>query len=182
MRELSLNVLDIAENSIAADATLIEIGVRAKGNILSIEVKDNGRGMSADFLRTVTDPFTTTRTTRKVGMGLPLFKQAAEMSGGRFEITSGEGEGTAVYAEFEIDHLNRMPLGDIAETMVALIMTAPDRDYIFNYSVEDASFTLDTREVKETLDGVPIESIEVAAYLREFLKGNITEINGGIAL
>ncbi|MFA5449263.1 MAG: ATP-binding protein [Clostridia bacterium] len=182
MRELSLNVLDIAENSVAANATLIEINIRAKSNILVIEVKDNGKGMTSEFLNRVTDPFTTTRTTRDVGMGLPLFKQAAELSGGRFQIDSQVGKGTNVYAEFQIDHLDRMPLGDIGETVSALIMTAPHIDYIFHYSVEDASFTLDTREVKETLDGIPIESIEVTAYLREFLKGNITETNGGIAL
>ena len=104
MRELSLNILDIVENSVRAGATLIKVSVIAKDGFLTIEIADDGKGMSEEFLRSVTDPFTTTRTTRKVGMGIPLFKMAAETANGSFDIKSKLGAGTTVTAKFEIDH------------------------------------------------------------------------------
>ena len=116
MRELSLNILDIVENSVRAGATLIKVSVIAKDGFLTIEIADDGKGMSEEFLRSVTDPFTTTRTTRKVGMGIPLFKMAAETANGSFDIKSKLGAGTTVTAKFEIDNVDRAPLGNLAET------------------------------------------------------------------
>ena len=123
MKELSLNILDITYNSIKANAEKIEISISESisANLIQIEIKDNGHGMDHELLEKVTDPFVTTRTTRKVGLGIPLFKQSAEDTDGKFSISSKIGEGTAVYASFRLDHLDRAPIGDISSTMVSLI-------------------------------------------------------------
>lgn len=180
MREIALNILDIAENSVKAKASLIEITVTAKDNILTVTVTDNGKGMSKDFLEKVTDPFTTTRTTRKVGMGIPLFKDAAEMTGGSFEIESELGRGTRVTARFVLDSIDRAPLGDISDTAVTLL--SPEIDFVWVYTVGERSFTFDTREIKAELGDIPIDSPEVISFLRNLLKENIDSINGGTVL
>ena len=180
MREIALNILDIAENSVKAKASLIEITVTAADNILTVTITDNGKGMSKDFLEKVTDPFTTTRTTRKVGMGIPLFKDAAEMTGGSFEIESEPGRGTRVTARFVIDSIDRAPLGDISDTAVTLL--GPDIDFVWVYTVNGRSFTFDTREIKAELGDIPIESPEIISFLRNLLKENIDSINGGTVL
>ena len=177
MREIALNILDIAENSVKAKASLIEITVTAADNILTVTITDNGKGMSKDFLEKVTDPFTTTRTTRKVGMGIPLFKDAAEMTGGSFEIESEPGRGTRVTARFVIDSIDRAPLGDISDTAVTLL--GPDIDFVWVYTVNGRSFTFDTREIKAELGDIPIDSPEIISFLRNLLKENIDSINGG---
>lgn len=182
MREISLNILDIAQNSVRAGATEVTITVEAANNILKVSVADNGKGMDAEFLKNVTDPFTTTRTTRKVGMGIPLFKFAAESTGGSFEISSEVGKGTTTTANFVIDSVDRMPLGDVAETVSGLIMTAPQIDYLFIYSVEGREFRFDTAEFKQLLEEVPIDSAEIIAYIREYLDDNIKTVNGGTIL
>ena len=130
MRELALHVLDIAENSVKANASLVTVEIIAKDNILTIRISDDGRGMSEEFLSKVTDPFTTTRTTRKVGMGIPLLKQAAETSGGAFDIKSKLGVGTTVTATFLLDDVDRMPLGDVAETATTLLYPQCDFKWI----------------------------------------------------
>ena len=180
MREIALNILDIAENSVKAKASLIEITVTAADNILTVTITDNGKGMSKDFLEKVTDPFTTTRTTRKVGMGIPLFKDAAEMTGGSFEIESEPGRGTRVTARFVIDSIDRAPLGDISDTAVTLL--GPDIDFVWVYAVNGRSFTFDTREIKAELGDIPIDSPEIISFLRNLLKENIDSINGGTVL
>lgn len=180
MREIALNILDIAENSVKAKASLIEITVTAADNILTVTITDNGKGMSKDFLEKVTDPFTTTRTTRKVGMGIPLFKDAAEMTGGSFEIESEPGRGTCVTARFVIDSIDRAPLGDISDTAVTLL--GPDIDFVWVYTVNGRSFTFDTREIKAELGDIPIDSPEIISFLRNLLKENIDSINGGTVL
>lgn len=180
MREIALNILDIAENSVKAKASLIEITVTAKDNILTVTVTDNGKGMSKDFLEKVTDPFTTTRTTRKVGMGIPLFKDAAEMTGGSFEIESELGRGTRVTARFVLDSIDRAPLGDLSDTAVTLL--SPEIDFVWVYTVDERSFTFDTREIKAELGDIPIDSPEVISFLRNLLKENIDSINGGTVL
>ena len=178
MRELALNILDIVENSVKANATLIEIGVSAKDNLLTVSVKDNGKGMSEEFLSKVTDPYTTTRTTRKVGLGLPLLKMEAEMCGGRFSISSKLGVGTIVTTDFQIDHIDRPPLGDLGETMSTLLSGEDNVDYVLTYSVNDVGFTLDTRELKAGLDGVPISEPEVLLFVKNYIRENISQIGG----
>lgn len=182
MRELSLNILDIAQNSVSAEAKTVTITVTAKDNLLTIRIDDDGKGMPKDFLEKVTDPFTTTRTTRRVGMGLALFKQEAEKCGGKFTIDSTPDVGTTVEASFKIDHIDRLPMGDLAETITTLVVAAPQIDYVLRYNVEDRGFGFDTRQIKRLLEGLPIESPEIVAYIREILTENIKEVNGGISL
>lgn len=180
MREIALHILDIVENSVKAKATLVEVIVEAKNNLLTVTIRDNGKGMDKEFLSRVTDPFTTTRTTRKVGMGIPLLKQAAETAGGEFTITSELGKGTEVKASFVIDNIDRMPLGNVAETAVTVLN--PAVDFVWVYTVEDRTFTFDTREVKEELGDIPIDSPEIVTFLKSLLTENIESINGGINL
>lgn len=182
MREISLNILDIAQNSVTAGAKRVTVDVSAEGNVLSVRISDDGKGMDEEFLRNVTDPFTTTRTTRKVGMGIPLFKLAAESTGGSFGIRSEIGRGTTTEASFVIDSVDRMPLGDLAETLSGLILTAPQIDYVLRYRVEDREFLFDTAEFRKLLEGVPIESAEIIGYIREYLDDNIKTVNGGVIL
>ena len=178
MRELALNILDIAENSVKAGATLIRISVKAEGEELRIEISDDGCGMDAEFLKRVTDPFTTTRTTRKVGMGIPLFKMAAEMAGGSFSIRSERGVGTTVTATFLRDHIDRAPLGDLSDTVVTLIGGECKSEFVFEVSVDGKGFVFDTRELKAELDGVPVGEPEVLVFVRDMIKENMIDIGG----
>lgn len=182
MRELSLNILDIAENSLRAAATEIKIDVEVTDDEIMFVVEDNGCGMSADFLAAVTDPFTTTRTTRKVGLGLPLVKMETEMSDGRFDIRSTKGVGTRVEAAFGRYHIDRPPVGNLAETLVALLPDLGETKLVFSYRAFGKTFTLDTDEVKQQLDGIPLDSPDVLVFLRDMAEENIATINGGIVL
>jgi anti-sigma regulatory factor (Ser/Thr protein kinase) len=181
MTEISLNVLDVAENSIRANATLVEISVVAdtKADTLTIMIKDNGRGMTKEQVKHVEDPFFTTRTTRKVGLGVPFFKQAAESTEGTFEIESQEGVGTTVTAVFGLSHIDRMPLGDMTGTMHTLITFNTQIDFLYTYSLDDRSFTLDTRQFKEILGDVPLNSPEVSSYIKEYLMENKNDTDQG---
>lgn len=181
MRELSLNVLDIAQNSISANASLIEIELKenADENKLLIGIYDNGKGMTKKQLEAVRDPFFTTRTTRKVGMGIPLFKMAAEMTGGHLEIESEVGVGTRVKAFFNTDHLDFIPIGDMASTMVMLITMNEHIDFLYTRSLGKKSFTLDTRVLREILEGVPFSEPSISAWLKDYINENtkhITEV------
>lgn len=184
MTEISLNVLDVAENSIRADAALVEITVSAdkKSDTLTICIRDNGCGMTEDQVKSVIDPFFTTRTTRKVGLGVPFFKLAAESTGGSFVIESAVNEGTTVTAVFGLSHIDRMPLGDMTATMHTLITFHPQVDFVYQYSVDDQSFILDTREFREVLGGLPFNTPEVSTYIRDYLKENKEEVDQGIYL
>lgn len=178
MRELALNILDIAENSVKAKARLVQILVQARDNILTIRIVDDGCGMDAEFIARVTDPFTTTRTTRKVGMGIPLFKMAAEMAGGSFDIVSEKGKGTAVTATFVLNHIDRAPLGDLADTVVTLLDEDSGTDFVFEVRIDEKEFLFDTRELRKELDGVPVNEPEVLVFVREMIKENIKDIGG----
>ncbi len=185
MTEISLNILDVAENSTKAGATLVEIGVMVShlSDTLTVTIKDNGCGMDEEQVRKVTDPFYTTRTTRKVGLGVPFFKQAAEATGGSFEITSKKGVGTYVKAVFVLSSIDRMPLGDICLTMQNLIIYHPETDFLYTYAFDSKSFVLDTREFREILgEDIPFNSPEIAAYIMDYLKENTLEVDGGAAI
>jgi anti-sigma regulatory factor (Ser/Thr protein kinase) len=181
MTELSLNVLDIANNSIRANASLIEIKIQIKRDldILIITITDNGCGMTAEQIKQVEDPFFTTRTTRKVGLGVPFFKMAALNTGGSFHIESSPGVGTTVVAEFKLSHIDRMPLGDMNSTIYTLITLNTQIDFLYTYCFDDKEFTLDTREFRQILNEVPLNSPEVTAYLKEYLEENQNETDGG---
>lgn len=171
MRELSLNVLDIAQNSIAAGATLIGILVEedTSGDRMRIVIEDNGRGMTAEQVAQVRDPFYTTRTTRKVGMGIPLFRMAAEMAGGGLSIRSAPGEGTTVEATFVFSHIDRMPLGDMDGTMTTLIRLNPSLDFWYRHSIDGRTMELDTRTLRAVLGDVPLDTPEVMDWIAGYL-------------
>ena len=177
MRELSLNILDVAQNSITAGASLITIEVNENtvDKTLFIGIYDNGKGMSEEQVKSVVDPFFTTRTTRKVGMGIPLFKMAAEQTGGRLEIKSELGVGTEVRTYFKTDSVDFTPLGDMAATIQMLITMNTDRDFVYKHTVNEKDFVADTREIKEILGDVPLDTYEVSQWLLEFIKEN-TEV------
>ncbi len=181
MTELSLNILDVAENSIRAEAALVEIHVTAdtRKDILVIVIKDNGKGMTPEQVAHVEDPFFTTRTTRKVGLGVPFFKQAALGTNGEFSITSELGVGTTTRAVFTLSHIDRMPLGDITSTIHTLITFNTQTEFLYTYTYNDESFTLDTREFKEVLGDVPLDTPEVSAYVKEYLIENKNEVDQG---
>ena len=182
MPEISMNVLDIAENSVRADASLIEITVDIDQDAdkLSIIIKDDGCGMTPEQVEQVTDPFFTTRTTRKGGLGVPFYKMAALNTGGDFSIESEPGAGTVTTAVFGLSHIDRMPLGDINGTIHTLVVFNTHIDFRYIYKFNDRSFSLDTREFKEILEGVPLNSPEISAYIKDYLDENKLETDGGI--
>lgn len=177
MKELSLHILDIAKNSVKAKASLIEVIINEdeEKNLLSIGINDNGCGMTEEFLKTVRDPFSTTRTTRKVGMGIPLFEAASQQCGGKLDITSEVGVGTKVTATFELNHIDRAPLGDMPGTMKTLIWGSPEIDFLYRHTKNGQEFTLDTREIKQVLGGVPLDNPDVLAWIDEYI---IEGLNG----
>ena len=181
MRELSLNILDIAQNSISAGASLItiEVSENTAQHTLLIGVYDNGKGMSEEQVKSVIDPFFTTRTTRKVGMGIPLFKMAAEQTGGSLEIKSEPGVGTEVRAFFKTDSVDFIPLGDVASTIQMLITMNTDRDFVYKLTVDGKEFVADTREIKAILGDVPLDTYEVSQWLKDFILENSNELYGG---
>ena len=181
MRELALNILDIAENSLAAGAKLIGISLTADfdEDRMEVGITDDGCGMDKDTLARVTDPFTTSRTTRSVGMGLPLFKFSAESAGGRFHIESEKGKGTSVTAEYRISHIDRMPLGDFGGVVLQLVTMNQGVDFRVAVKVGKAEGVLDTREVREILGDVPLDAPEIRAFLRDYIQENLVSIYGG---
>jgi anti-sigma regulatory factor (Ser/Thr protein kinase) len=178
MQEISLNILDVAENSVKAGATLVEIVVDEDidNNLLKVIIKDDGCGMNEETVKSVINPFYTTRTTRKVGLGVPFFKMAAEMTGGKFSIASKEGEGTTVTAEFVYDSIDRMPLGDIAGTITGLVQCNDSIDFIYTHKYRNKDFVMDTREFRKVLGGVPLSTPEVALFIRDYLTENYDNI------
>ena len=182
MKELSLNILDITENSVKAGATLTEITLEETDKTLILTIKDDGCGMSEETVKSVTDPFYTTRTPRKVGLGIPFLKLAAEQTGGNLEIFSKpEAEfpldhGTVVKATFCKNHLDFTPLGDIVATVTTLIQGHPDTDFLFIHKKEGGEVGLDTRQLREVLEGVPLNSYDVIKWIEEYLREQYLEI------
>ena len=181
MKELSLNILDVAENSVKAGATLTQIIIDESDKELTISIIDDGCGMSEEVVRSVTDPFYTTRTTRKVGLGVPLLKLAAEQTGGNLTVTSKtladspDEHGTQVVASFIKDHLDFTPLGDVISSVTTLIQGHPDTDFKFSHNIEGKSIELDTRELREVLGDVPLNEYDVIKWIEEYLKEQYAE-------
>lgn len=178
MKELALHVLDIVQNSLVAGATLIEISVdvNTETDILRIEISDNGKGIAPEILPIVMDPYITSRTTRKVGMGLPLLKDACEMSGGSLTITSEVGKGTAIKATLGYGHIDRQPLGDISGVIMLLVSANVNVDFKYKHSLNGSEYIFDTREIKEVLEGLPLNSPEVYKLLKEMISLNLDEL------
>jgi len=178
LREIALHLLDIAENSVAANASRVEILVDEdlQNDRLKTVVQDNGNGMDEEILARVTDPFVTSRTTRNVGLGIPLFKAAAEACNGYFTINSKLGQGTRLEAEFQHSHIDRMPLGDLSGTMLHLVIGHPDVHWLFQYQVGDNAFTFDDGPIKEELAGVPLTEPVILTFLREILEEGVARV------
>ena len=175
MKELSLNILDIAKNSVKAGADTVEITLTETNETFDICIKDDGCGMTPEFLASVTDPFTTTRTTRKVGLGIPLFKLACEQTGGEFRIASRdvsshpEDHGTETGATFYKNHIDFTPLGDVVSTVVTLIQADPEIRWIFTHRMPDKTVSLDTNELKAVLGDVPLNVPDVITWIGAYL-------------
>ena len=182
MKELSLNILDIAKNSTKANATLVEISITEDKEILTITISDNGTGMTEEVLASVTSPFSTSRTTRKVGMGIPLFKFAAEQTGGTLTVKSRhideypENHGTSTSASFYKNHIDFTPLGDVTSSLVTLIQGNPDIDFRFSHKTDSGEVSLDTRDIREVLEEVPLDSFEVLSWIEENLREQYNSI------
>ena len=183
MKELSLNILDIVENSTKAKAELVQISISEENDTLWIRISDNGIGMKKETLLSVSDPFYTTRTTRKVGMGIPLFRFAAEQTGGNLVITSKHiddhkiDHGTIVNATFYKNHIDFTPLGDVVSTVITLIQGHPDVDFVFSHVQGESNVYLDTREIREVLEGVPLDTFEVLNWIKDNLIEQYEEFN-----
>lgn len=174
--------MDIAQNSVSANASLITIKVAQsdKDDYLDITIEDNGKGMTQEQVENVIDPFFTTRTTRKVGLGIPLFKMAAEQSGGSLSISSQVGVGTKVYTRFIKSSVDMTPLGDINSTVKILIQCNPDIDFVFEHSTDNGEFTLDTRQLREILgEDVPLNTPDVLVWIDGYLEEQSNIIYGG---
>ncbi|MBI9048400.1 MAG: ATP-binding protein [Anaerolineaceae bacterium] len=178
MREIALHILDIAENGVAAgaDIILIQINENIVENWLDITISDNGKGMDNDTVASIVDPFITSRTTRKVGLGIPLFKAAAEACKGTFKITSQLGKGTKVDVRFQYDHIDRMPLGNIQNTILTLLIGYQHIHWIFHYQVNDEVFEFDDEPIKKELEGISLTDPSVLKFIREYLEEGIQEI------
>ena len=178
MRELSLHLLDIAENSIAAGANQVVIKVLedTKTDLLQMSIEDNGKGMSPEIEASVTNPFFTSRTTRKVGLGIPLLKEAAEACDGFLTINSRLGVGTTLFVQFQLSHIDRMPLGNLAETFLQLVVTNPAVHWLFHYQMDNAIFDFDDSPIKTELIGIPLTEPVVLKYLHETIETGIQSI------
>lgn len=178
MRELALHLLDIAQNSVSARAKNITICVIEDALVdrLRLSVEDDGCGMDAQTIQRVVDPFVTSRTTRNVGLGIPLLKAAAESCAGFLEIYSQPGMGTRIEVEFQRSHIDRMPLGDIAETFLSLVVGCPEIHWHFVYQFDQDTFEFDDAEIKQTLDGIPLTEPSVLGYLHAAIRDGISQI------
>lgn len=183
MKEIALHLLDMAENSISAQAHTVHVSVTEnfRTDRLSVSVEDDGCGMTEEIVKQVIDPFYTSRTTRKIGLGIPLLKEQAETCNGKMNIISKPGAGTKIEASFQHSHIDRMPLGNLPTTFLALEVTHPEIHWIFTYTYQPPfsssprTFEFDDQPIKETLDGVPLTHPNVIAYLRHTLEEGFAE-------
>ena len=182
MEDLSLHILDIVENSITAGAKKIKINIieDLKKDLMEITIKDDGKGINKEIIDKILGPFVTTRTTRNVGLGLSLFAEAARQAGGDIIIKSEPMKGTTVKATFQHSHIDRKPLGNITDTLVSLIIGNPEVDFYYFHKCNGRTFSFDTKEIKTTLDGIPIYHPEIIRFIREELKKGISEIRKNI--
>ncbi len=182
MREITLHLLDIAENSVAAGAKNIDIYIEENllKDRLYLSIEDDGKGMDEETVKAITDPFTTSRTERKVGLGIPLLKNAAEACEGSLTVTSALGKGTKIEATFQHSHIDRMPLGDVAGTIYSLVIAHAELHWKFTYRVINAAgeakeFVFDDQPIKETLGEVPLTEPAVLAFLRDMIYEGISQ-------
>lgn len=173
-----MNVLDIAQNSVRAEATCLEISIMqdTKESLQTLVIKDNGKGMTAEMAEKVVNPFFTTRTTRKVGLGLPFLKMEAEMTGGTLQIKSVLGKGTTVTATFGLTHIDLPPLGDMGSTIATLVQCNPEMEIQYTFIKDTKTFVFTTKEVKEILGDIPLSTPNVAIFIRDYITENTEEL------
>jgi hypothetical protein len=178
MLELADHILDIGENSVRAGAKVIEISVYEDSelDLLTIEIRDDGCGIKQEEIKKVLDPFFTTKKVRRVGLGLPLLAEAAEMSGGSMNIKSLEGEGTTITAVFKLGHMDRQPMGNIAKAVIILIAGNSGVDFCYKHKRGEHDFTLDTRVIRSEIEDVPLSHPEVLKYIRSFIEEGLISI------
>ena len=178
MQDFSLHILDLVENSINAKAKRIEIKIdEDEGNdLLTIEISDDGAGMSEEMVSKVLDPFVTTRTTRKVGLGLSLFSQAAQECDGNATIRSELGKGTQLKGTFQLSHIDLKPWGSMVETILTLVVGNPEIDFFYQHRKGDFEYTLDSAEIKKELEGISLSNPDVVSLLRKDLRENLKQI------
>lgn len=177
--ELSLHILDITENAVRAKArnVLISITEDRTNNRLTLQIRDDGTGLTAEELKRVLDPFYTTKKVRRVGLGLPMLAQAAETAGGSFEIESEPGKGTVVTVVFQLTHMDRQPLGNLAGTLVTLITGNPEIHFVYRHRCNGRIYALDTDEIKKEIEDAPIDHIEVLEWIRLDVEAGLKKIN-----
>jgi len=182
MRELSLHILDIAQNSIKAEAECLRIAIieSHEEDRLVIKIKDDGTGMDQATKEKVVDPFYTSRTTRKVGLGIPMFKQNAEMCDGSFELLSTLGIGTEITAVFSIKHIDRVPLGSMADTIMTIVSANQSMDLIYTHDCDGNNFCLNTKEIRKHLDGIPLDNVDVLLWIKEYVRDGLEEIGSRV--
>ena len=179
MPELALHILDLVQNSVSAGATLVVVIIArdTARDTLTITIEDDGKGMAPEFLERVTSPFTTTRTTRKVGLGIPLFKQLTQMCEGDFQLESTVGKGTKLTARLRASHLDLPPLGDLKGTVETLVAACPEKpDFRFVYSVDGEAFVLDTIQVRQALGGLPLGEPEIVSWIGQYFSEGIAQV------
>lgn len=178
MNNISMHILDIVQNSIRGEARNIEILIKEnyEKNIFIVGIKDDGKGMDSGLLEFVTDPYTTTRNTRKVGLGLPLLKHSAEQSNGYVKVISEVGVGTQVHATFQYDHIDRPPLGDISGTIVLLVAANPNIDFKYIHHINTEKYEFNTNEIKLILGDLKISDSKIRGFLKEMISENLHEM------
>jgi hypothetical protein len=181
MKEIALHILDIVQNSIRAEATVISILIEEdiKKDLFSLTIADNGKGMSDEMTKAIKNPFVTSRTLRKVGLGIPFLNQLCEECDGSLRVESKLGEGTKLIAAMQHSHIDRLPLGDMASTITTLILAKPEIQYIYEHNYNGESFIFDTNEIKKILDGAPICDLDIIKWIGNYLQENIEEIRNG---
>jgi hypothetical protein len=181
MKSLAYHMLDIVQNALRAGATLVETDVveDEQKELFRLQVADNGRGMDRATLQRAMDPYYTSRKSRHVGLGLSLLKQNSERTGGTFCIDSTPGEGTTVRADFVRSHIDLPAIGDLPGTLHQLIVANPGRDFVYRHAFNSKSFVLDTREIKQALEGWPIDHPGLRNDLRELIESYFQELNPG---
>ncbi len=179
MKELAMHVYDLMENSTAANSTEVKLTIRdsLKDNIYAFTIEDNGKGMTPEFMAKVTDPYTTSRTTRKVGLGLPLIKMNTENCGGGMKLQSEVGKGTRLDFWFQHNHWDRPPMGDIAGTIVMLCAAHEDIHIIYKHITDEGEFVFDTDEIHEALDGMSMNDVKVMGWLKDMVQENLEAIH-----
>lgn len=178
MKDISLHILDIAENSVTAGAQTLQIVIEEMPaqDLYTLVIEDDGKGMETDFVMKVTDPWITTRTTRRFGLGLPLLHQNCELAGGSLDIVSQQGKGTSVKAVFQLSHIDRPPAGDIPTTLRLLMAARPDLHLVYEHRTTNGTFVFDTLQVKDAIGNLPLNHPEVLRMCSIFMKANLQQI------